>query len=192
MLLTTAFDACFVRMHSCRLYRLRGGSHGSGRPLGRSAGANAAEDEGGAGASRMDLTGLEQLSLGEMEEVALPSLDAFNVSDEMSVLKVKLALAQAEVLPPVWVCKDIICSVANVLMLQLLTICEVHLGARPRVQITRLKATVYAIANPQGLYFVEGVQLDVPESMLKGWTCYYHAPYYNATTTDEIFGPELG
>eukprot|EP00802_Teleaulax_amphioxeia_P014457 Tamp_14522.p4 GENE.Tamp_14522~~Tamp_14522.p4 ORF type:complete len:110 (+),score=13.10 Tamp_14522:908-1237(+) len=28
--------------------------------------------------------------------------------------------------------------------------------------------------------------------MLKGWTCYYHAPYYNATTTDEIVGPELG
>jgi hypothetical protein len=70
-------------------------------------------------------------------------------------------------------------------MLQLLTTCEVHLGARPHVQITRLKATVHAMANPQGLYFVEGVQLDVPESMLKGWTCYYHAPYYNATTTDE-------
>ena len=190
MLRTT--DACSVRVHSCRLYRLRGGSHGSGRPLGRSVGANDAEDAGGAGASKMDLTRLEQLSLAETEEVALPSLDAFNVSDEMSVLKVKLALAQAEVLPPAWVCKYFTCSVVNVLMLQLLTTCEVHLGARPRVQITRLKATVHAMANPQGLYFVEGVQLDVPESMLKGWTCYYHAPYYNATTTDEIFGPELG
>ena len=61
----------------------------------------------------MDLTGLEQLSLGETEEVALPSLDAFNVSDEMSVLKVKLALAQAEVLPPAWVCKYFMCSVVK-------------------------------------------------------------------------------
>ena len=90
----------------------------------------------------------------EHEPVALPSLDSFNVSDELSVLRVKLALAQAE--------------------------------------ITQLKATLHDIACPQGLYFKEGVQLDVPESMLRGWTCYYHAPYYNATTTDDILGPELG
>ena len=42
---------------------------------------------------------------------------------------------------------------------------------------------MHALTNPQGLYFVQGVQLDVPESLLKGWTCYYHAPYSNATFT---------
>ena len=63
---------------------------------------------------------------------------------------------------------------------------------RSHAQITRLKATIHAIANPQGLYFVEGVQVDIPESMLKGWTCYYHALYFNATTAYDIMGPELG
>jgi len=43
-----------------------------------------------------------------------------------------------------------------------------------------------------GLYFVEGVQQDVPEAILKGWTCYYHAPYHNATTVEDILGDELG
>lgn len=28
--------------------------------------------------------------------------------------------------------------------------------------------------------------------MLNGWTCYYHAPYCNATSTDDILGNELG
>jgi hypothetical protein len=36
------------------------------------------------------------------EEVSLPSLESFNISDETSVLKVKLALAQAEVLFSKW------------------------------------------------------------------------------------------
>jgi len=43
-----------------------------------------------------------------------------------------------------------------------------------------------------GLYFVEGVQQDVPEAILKGWNCYYHAPYHNATTVEDILGDELG
>jgi len=47
------------------------------------------------------------------ELVELPSLDAFNISDEKSVLKVKLALAQTEII--------------------------------------KLKATLHAVANPQGL-----------------------------------------
>ena len=109
-----------------------------------------------AGAYTLAGVDVEHLSLAgaRQEEVSWPSLDSFNVSDETSVLRVKLALAQAE--------------------------------------ITKLKAAIHSMANPQGLYFVEGVQLDLPESMLTGWTCYYHAPYYNATTTDDIFGPELG
>ena len=49
-------------------------------------------------AEMLDLAGMEQLSLDETaSEVVLPSLDSFNVSDETSVLKVKLALAQSEV-----------------------------------------------------------------------------------------------
>jgi hypothetical protein len=43
-----------------------------------------------------------------------------------------------------------------------------------------------------GLYFAEGVLNDLPEAILNGWTCYYHAPYCNITCTDDILGNELG
>jgi hypothetical protein len=33
------------------------------------------------------------------------------------------------------------------------------------------------MTNPEGLFFAEGVQLDLPISLLAGWTKYYHAPY---------------
>jgi hypothetical protein len=151
-------------------------------------------------AEMLDLAGMEQLSLEETaSEVVLPSLDSFNVSDEMSVLKVKLALAQSEVsiVEAVSSFSNVTCELNNYMdrahqcTVPILTIMYAVWG-RSHAQITRLKATIHALANPQGLYFVEGVQVDLPESMLKGWTCYYHAPYYNATTTDDIMGPELG
>jgi len=96
-------EGCFVGRcggagaRSCRLDRLRGGGGGSDGAGGEAAGAGGGGD---GGASMMDVAGRpEHPSLAETDEVALPSLDSFNVSDETSVLKVKLALAQAEVPP---------------------------------------------------------------------------------------------
>jgi hypothetical protein len=100
------------RTSSCRMLRLRGGSQDAKR----SAGTGSARTVGGgwsAGGAMQraskNTTSARQTEGGVWvgvglagamgdEEVALPSLDSFNISDETSVLKVKLALAQAEVL----------------------------------------------------------------------------------------------
>lgn len=61
-----------------------------------------------------------------------------------------------------------------------------------QAEINRLKAKVVSLANPKGLYFEEGVQIDLPLALLDGWTLYYSAPYSAKTTTDDILGEELG
>ena len=46
-----------------------------------------------------------------------------------------------------------------------------------QAEILRLRYQLQALQNPQGLFFAEGVQLELPESLLAGWTKYYCAPY---------------
>ncbi len=46
-----------------------------------------------------------------------------------------------------------------------------------QAEVLRLRCQLQAMQNPQGLYFAEGVQLELPESLLAGWTRYYCAPY---------------